>query len=152
MWRIILADAKTGDALHTHAPFDGEEILVVTSFHEEHGQFKPVTLTAQGTAVVTQPDPGGAIVITSFLISARKKNLSVVTLRFTDGANTENIFSAELTNDAVNMPVSFVPGWRGWEDARLEVVLTGADTTVNVTAGYTKIPGSKEFSEWDGLR
>ena len=75
-----------------------------------------------------------------------------MTVQFTDGVNTETVFSAELTNEAVNLSVPVAEGWRGWMDARLEVVLSGADTVVNVTSAYIKVTGAITFSEWDGLR
>lgn len=147
-----VAYGPNGQALLTQKPFNGEELLAFSSFHEQHGVFKAVSLAAEGTQIVSSPDPGGALVLTSFLVSAKKKTASVLILQVTDGVQTESIFEALLTNEAVNMPVPLVGGWRGWKDARLEVVLTGADTDVRVTAGYTKIREGEEYSAWDARR
>ena len=153
MLKVALGDFADGESLHTHNPFNGDKIFVVTSYHEEHGAFKATSVTTQAATpiIVTAPDIGGAIIITSMLISGRKKNLAVMTIDFTDGTNTEEVFQAELTNEAVNLAAQMV-GWRGWVNARLELTLTGADTPVTVTMGYTKIPKGEDFTVWDAKR
>ena len=153
MLKTALADILSGEGLHTHQPFDGDHLLVVSNYHEEHGAFKATSVTtqAQTPIIVTEPDNGGAIIITSMLISGRKKNLAVMTVDFTDGTNTEEVFQAELTNEAVNLAAQMV-GWKGWVGARLELTLTGADTPVTVTMGYTKIPKGDDFTTWNAKR
>lgn len=152
MIKVALADICDGAALHTAAPFNGERVLVVSNYHEVHGAFKATTILVQSTTIVAEPDLGAGIILTSFVISARKKNLAIVTLSMTDGVNTEEVFSAELTNEAVNMAATGLIGWRGWDNARMELTLSGADTNVHVTLGYTKVPHSVDYEAWDANR
>ena len=41
--------------------------------------------------------------------------------------------------------------WRGWKDARLEMVTTGTFAST-VSLGYIKVATSLPFAEWDALR
>lgn len=126
-------------------------VPVFTAEPQRHGVFKAVTSTAQTTTPIVTPADQGAIVITDLLITTNKKTAGVLTLRFTDDSNTINIavFPVDL---AVNQPMSFLGLVRGWQDARLEMVTTGATFDATVTAVYMKVPAGLPFAEWDALR
>lgn len=152
MLKVAIGDFVDGDGLYTNSPYNGERILATSSYHETNGVFKAVTRTTQGTTIITEPVLGAAVVITGILVTARKSNLAVITMQLTDDVQTETLFSAELANEAFNVPITIPYGWRGWVNARLELVLSVADATVNVTTTYTKIPTGEDYTTWDAKR
>jgi hypothetical protein len=137
---------------HSASPHDDNICQVVTGFFEAHGVFKHVQATVASTTEITAPNIGDAIIITSILMRARKRaGGGTVTLQFSDGVNTEVVFAADVTNDAVTL--SFAPpgGWRAWKDAAMQVV-TDQDFIVDITVGYAKVPTADEFAVWDAKR
>ncbi|MCK5013204.1 MAG: hypothetical protein KAS66_05250 [Candidatus Omnitrophica bacterium] len=146
-----LIDGLTGDALHTHDPYGHGSMLAVTNFHEAHGSFKATQSTSAQTITLTEPSVGGALAISSLLISARKSQGNSITIRFTDETNTEVVFAQLLTNLDVSVPIAITHGWRGWKDARLELTTTGTDQ-VNITVGYSKLERGVPFDAWDAMR
>ena len=143
-----------GEILH-HVPsqfLPEHRVRVTTTGPQRHGVFKSVTATTQTTTEITLPAAGGAIVITDLLITTNKQAGGIATLRFSDSVpNTVNIavFPVDL---AVNQSIAFVGLFRGWRDAKLELVTSGATFDATVTAGYMKVPDGLEFAEWDALR
>ncbi len=149
--RIALG-SKGKEPHHVASQFHPEEVVpVTTSGPQRHGVFKSVTSTAQTTTIIATPDAKGAIVITDLLITTNKQANGILILHFTDDTNTINIavFPVDL---AVNVPISFVGLFRGWRDARLEMVTSVATFDATVTAGYMKVPEGLAFGEWDALR
>ena len=137
---------------HEEALTEPNELIpIIASEPARHGVFKSVTATTQTTTPITAPLAGGAIVVTDLLITTNKQAGGIVTLRFTDGAQTVNlaVFPVDL---AVNQSIAFVGLFRGWADAALEMVTSGATFDATVTAGYMKTPAGLEFSVWDALR
>ena len=126
-------------------------VPVFTTGPQRHGVFKAVTSTTQTTTEIVAPLAGGSIVLTDLIISSNKAANGILTLRFTDGSNTINIavFPVDI---AIVMPIALVGLFRGWEDARLEMVTTVATFDATVTAGYMKAPDGLPFAEWDALR
>lgn len=154
MIKTALACLESGEPIHAMSmPVNGDEFhfLVTTTIAESHGAFKAATRTSAGTTIVTSPSNGGSIVLTDLLISADKVNGALVTVQFTDGVETIVIFNADVTDAPFNTAIAFKGQWRGWKNARLELVTTGV---VNSTAsvGYYKIKAGLDFSEWDALR
>jgi len=150
--KAFLVERKTGKSLHSASPHDDNACLVTTDYFEAHGTFKSTAFATAQTVDVSSPDLGGALVVTSILMRAAKKNAGTVTLQFDDGTNTEAIFGpALLTNAELTLAFSIPSGWKAWKDATLQVV-TNSDFIVSVTVGYAKIPVGEDFGSWDAAR
>ncbi len=133
-------------------PTGKEEVLIVESYLTAFSTFKAVAPTAQGTTVIATPRPGGSIVATDILLAVKKKNLAVVTLRFSDGTNSEVLYLADISNAELYLSHSFKGRAQGWKDARLELVIATADVDVNCSMFYMKLPTALDFADWDALR
>lgn len=151
MLRFVLADPDSGDAVNT-AVFGGRRILITADHQHAVGVFKAVTRETAGTTIIAQPVGGGSISLHDILISAEKKQSGELTLQFTDGSRTEVIFSPIVTDAPVNIGVPIKGQWRGWKDARVELVTAGATFKATVTLGYAKLSDGAEYSVWDARR
>jgi hypothetical protein len=150
---IVVTDGDVLKEAH-HVPsqfLPQHTVPVVTTGPQRHGVFRAVTSTTQTTTEIAAPLARGAIVVTDLLVTTNKKTAGVLTIRFSDGSNIINIgvFPVDL---AVNQSIAFVGLFRGWRDAALQMVTTGATFDATVTAGYMKVPGGLEFAVWDALR
>ena len=138
--------------LHASSPHDDKNVcLVTTNYFEAHGTFKSVAITSTEVNIVSQPNLGQGIIVDSMLLNARKHNGKDITIQMTDGVNTEVIFTADLTNQDLTLTHNVPHGWKGWENARLEVV-SGSTKQVSITLGYAKFPKALSYSAWDKLR
>jgi len=153
MWKFFLGD-KEGNPVNFE-PYklaDETKYAISTSTTPQiFGAFKTSSTSVAGTTTVASAPSGGSLVLTDLILSAEKKNGASVTLRITDGTNTETVVSANLTDSAVFFAHSFVGKWEGWQNARLEVVVVG-NAVVSVAVGYYKIQTGKAYSEWNALR
>lgn len=129
-----------------------EEILIVENYVAAFSTFKTVAPTAQGTTIIVTPRPSGSIMVTDILLSVKKKNTAVVTLQFSDGANDEVLYAADVTNGELYLTHTVKGRMQGWKDAKLELVIASADVDVNCTVVYMKLPTALEFADWDALR
>lgn len=160
MLKIAIADPIDKTGLHTEEmygrTFEAAEstsrMLIVASPLQAHGIFKAVVLTGAATTPIAMPLPGGSIIITDLIISAKKVASTTLTIRFSDGSNTEIILDPDTINQSTNFAWSPNGRIQGWEDAALEVVTTGANTDATVTAGYMKLEKSITYLEWDAFR
>ncbi len=156
--RTILIDALTGKALRTiTAGGSPEKVtgtgigLVTASVGFAFGTFKAATRTTAGTTTLTEPDPGGSIVVTWIAVSGEKQAGSSVEVRFTDGTNIVTIVLISQIDAPPNFPISFPSRVQGWQDAQIDMITSGAgDATISV--GYIKIPEGIPFAEWDSFR
>jgi len=139
--------------LHTET-VGGNTHLIVEEHARVNTQFKSTTFTSDGTITVVTPPPGTAIVFTDFLISAKKFSAGNVSIRFTDGTDTVDIFVQDATDAPVFLAFSPQGRWRGWKDAQIDVVVVGADTDPTVAIGYYFIRGEGvlSFADWDAER
>lgn len=144
---VALHTEKVGP--HTH--------LVVEDHSRVATQFKASTHSTATTSIVATPPPGQAIVLTDLLISSEKKQgggTGTITLQFEDGTNTVIIFVASVEDSPVNMGIPFAGRWRGWQDARFEMI-TSAATDSTVSIGYYFLSGKEQvlsFTDWDAQR
>jgi len=149
----ILDGEGEGKVLHT-APSQfhpDRQVLVTTSGPQRHGVWKVTNRTTAGTTIITEPESGGAIVVTDIIVSADRKPSSSTQLQFTDGTNTEIMALFDSSDRAVSVAIAIVGLLRGWKNARFE--LTTVDTVnATVSLGYMKVPDGLEFAEWDALR
>jgi len=127
------------------------DVLEVGTIPSLHGQFKTVSGTTAATTIVTSPTNGGAIVLTDLMFAGEKKNTGTMELRFTDGTNTITIYKAPLTDNAIAVAIPFTGHWRGWKNARLEVV-TVQDFIYTVACGYYHCKNGLTYSDWDSRR
>ena len=126
-------------------------VPVTTTGPKQHGVFRAVTSTTQTTTEIAAPLAGGSIVVTDLLITTNKAANGILTLRFSDGSNTINlaVFPVDI---AVNQNLALVGLFRGWVDADLQMVTSGANFDATITAGYMKAPDGLPFDEWDARR
>lgn len=128
-----------------------ERVLVTTTGPQHHGVFRAATRTTAGTTPIVTPDALGAIVLTDLIVSTDKQAGSTLTLHFTDGVQTIDI--AIFPVDAVvNLALGIVGLFRGWRDARFEMVTAGTNFDATVSVGYMKVPDGLAFASWDALR
>ena len=149
---IVVREGGYREPFHVNSQFlPARAVPVTTTDPQRHGVFRAVTSTTQTTTEIAAPLAGGAIVVTDLLITTNKAANGILTLRFSDGATNINlaVFPVDL---AVNQQLALVGLFRGWVDAGLEMVTSGANFDATVTAGYMKVPDGLPFTEWDALR
>jgi len=153
MLKSSLVSQTDGKELCTHEGYKDRRFLIAQSYASVNGSFKSASRSVAGTTTITAPDLNGSIVLTDLIVTSDRVNAATITLRFTDGANIVNIFVADVTDAPCNVATSLVGQWKGWKDARLEVVTVAAVTTT-VAVGYFKLPEeiSLDYSEWDAAR
>lgn len=152
MLKAILIDSATGKELY-NADQNGDKVLISQTHAQVEGTFRAKTLTAAGTVIVAEPDKGGCIVLTDFILTSDKTEGAVITVQFTCGTDTIPIMVADMSDAPVNLATSLAGKWDGWKDARLELVITGgANPTATLAAGYYKLKDSKLFDDWDAQR
>lgn len=152
MLKASLIDLATGKALYI-ARQNGNMVLISQTHAQVDGRFKAKTLEAAGTVIVAEPDKGGCIVLTDFILTSDKTEGSVITVQFTCGVHTIPIIVADMSDAPVNLALSLAGKWEGWWDARLELVITGGvNPTATLAAGYYKLSDSKLFDDWDEKR
>lgn len=152
MIKASLIDSATGKELYI-ASQNGNKIFISQTHAQVEGKFKAKTLTAAGTIIVTEPDKGGCIVLTDFILTSDKTEGAVITVQYTDGTETIPIMVADMSDAPVNLATSLSGKWESWRDARLELVITGGvNPTATLAAGYYKLSDSKLFNDWDAQR
>jgi len=153
MLKTRMVEAKTGRDLHTHDGWDGDPVLVTTTHGRYAGNFKSQILATAGTFDVVAPNGNDGVILTDVIISAEKKNAGLITLRFSDGVETETMLLSTLTDAPVNMAIAFQGHWQGWQAAAFQVV-TNLDFVGCVSVGYFKIDQSVTlpYDEWDERR
>ena len=147
----LLAAGGEQEFHHHPGPGEDEPVLIVMSPAEAHGHFKSATLTAANTAIVVQPKPGKSIWITDIIVSGEKQAASDITVQFTDGSDTEVIVVIDQVDSSPNLAMNLTAYFRGWKDARVEMVTSGAgDATV--TIGYIHSVDAPGYDEWAAKR
>ena len=149
--KTYLVNAQDGEHIKMIDTLLGKNIIT-TNDSAQLGTFKSVTSTSIATTTITEPEGNGSIVLTDLIINAKKSNADTVTIRFSDGTNIINIVVVDITI-ATNITMPFAGNWKGWKDAKLEVV-TSATAAVTVSVGYYKVPEpfTDTFAVWDTKR
>lgn len=124
---------------------------VIATIAEVHGNFKAVNTSVAGTTVITSPNVGGAVILTDIILSAERVNSGSVELRFTDDTETISIFKGIVTDSPIAVSISLNGRWRGWKDARLEVIVV-LNVETSVAVGYYKVKDGLPFEDWDARR
>jgi len=154
MLKTVLSGAEgtpVGIEHHNEAVHREHTHLLTMGMGDAHGLFKAVSGTTAATTTVTLPDIGGNIALLSLMLSAEKKNTGSIEVRFTDDTETITVFKGILTDAPIAFGGAIGTVWRGWKDARLEVV-TVQDFIYTVTAGYVKERDGLAYADWDSLR
>ena len=154
MLPAYLNDIKTGKRLHTtdgNIITSNEPQLVNTTVPLEHGVYKSTTRTTAGTTVISTPIPGGSIQVTGFVLSTAKGAGQTTTLQFNDGSNTEPFVIVDMDLALVSTAMFTGTRVRGWMDAWVEIITSGA-ADATVVLYYYKIPEGQAFAAWDAER
>ncbi len=139
-----------GKAFETFEAQEGV-VLVGRSHNSIAGHFKSSSRTSAGTTIIASPISSGFIVLTDLIVTTDKVNAATVVVQLTDGSNTVIISSSDVTDAPANYAIGFVGTWRGWKDARIELVTTG-NVAATVSVGYSKCRDGLDFDTWDGQR
>lgn len=152
MLKTSLVESGSGDELYI-ASCSNKKTLITQTHAQVAGVFKSKTLNAAGTIIVAEPVSEGCVVLTDLILTSDKTNGSTITVRFTDGTNTIPIVVADITDAPCNIATSFAGYWRGWRNARLELLIAGGvNPTATLAVGYFKLHHSMLYDEWDSLR
>lgn len=117
------------------------------------GVFNTASLTTTGTAIVAAPKPGGCLILTDLILNTDQTNTTVCKVRFNDGTRTQTIISGNLTNAPIQIAIPFSGQWRGWKNARLELVLTGgSNPRATLSAGYVQSDLAEDYDTWVARR
>ena len=148
---LVLED---GTLLHTEKV--GPHTHLVTEDHSRVAtQFRTVANTGAETQIAVTPPKGTAIVITDVILGAEKAASGSVTVQFTDGSDTVIVFKISTVQNPVSLHIPFAGRWRGWRDARIDVVTTGGNSDSDVSIGYyilAGVAGVLSFTDWDAQR
>ena len=148
--RLIAAGGET-EFHHFPGPHTNDPVFIIMTPAQAHAHFKTATRTTLGTTIIVQPKVGQAIWISDIIVSGEKQASSSITVQFTDGVNTEVIAIVDQVDAAPNLSMNLNSYFRGWIDARVEIVTAGAgDGTV--TIGYVHAAEALEFDQWDAER
>jgi len=141
---VLLHTEKVGP--HTH--------LVVEDHSRVATQFRSVANTGAETQIAVTPPSGTAIVITDVVLGAEKAASGSVTVQFTEGSDTVIVFKISTVQNPVSLHIPFAGRWRGWGDARIDVVTTGGNSDSDVSVGYYILRGAGvlSFADWDAQR
>ena len=139
-----------GQALHTEN-VGPHTHLVVEDHSRVATQFRHTANAGAETTVAVTPPVGTAIVITDIVLGAEKAASGSVTVQFVEGSDTVIVFKVSTVQNPVSLHVPFAGRWRGWKDARIDVVTTGGNDDSDVSIGYYIIRGEGvlSFSDWD---
>lgn len=153
MLKVQLTDAETNKKLETQKQF-GEPVLITQTHRAIFGTFKAVTNSGSQTQTIVAPPSNDGLVLTDLLISSDKTANSTVTVRFTDGTNTINIFVGDSSNAPITLGIAFQGHWAGWQGARLELLTDTVGQSATATVGYYKVDEKyvDTFTAWDAKR
>ena len=149
---VELQDGKS-NLLHTEKV--GPHTHLVTEDHSRVAtQFRTVANTGAETQIAVTPPKGTAIVITDVILGAEKAASGSVTVQFTDGSDTVIVFKISTVQNPVSLHIPFAGRWRGWQNARIDVVTAGGNSDSDVSIGYYIIRGEGvlSFTDWDAQR
>ena len=145
---------KAGTLLHTEKV--GPHTHAVTEDHARVAtQFRTTANTGAETQIAVTPPKGSAIVITDVILGGEKAASGSIAIQFTDGSDTVIVFKISTVQNPVSLHIPFAGRWRGWKDARIDVVTTGGNSDADVSIGYYIIRGTVgvlSFADWDALR
>lgn len=150
MIKTIATDSGTTKALLIQSTDEGP-IPIGGTLANLRGTFKSTSRTSAGTSIITSPALGKSIVLTDLIVGTDKVNGATITVQFTDGTDTIEIYSGNATDAPINVAIAFAGNWAGWKDARVEMVTTNA-LKATVAVGYYKLDTGQTYEVWDSFR
>ena len=154
MLKAYLIDLATGIIVHTEPTFHkGREsrMLGIVDEPSAHGQFVSATYNNE-TATLLSSVTNGSLLLTDLIVSSRKKVGGIVTVQFTDGANTVPIIDI-AADDPIQLSHNFKGRVLGWRNANIQVIVSEA-FNATVYVGYVRLsPGATlGFDAWSAQR
>ena len=131
----------------------GGDTPIYARYGELNGHFKTTIIAGATTQTIVSPFGDDAIGLTDIITSMEKKNLALVTLKFSGGGSTANIFRATLSDLPFNIGIPLAGRWEGWSGASIK--LTNSLALVgSISIGYYHIPKDKtlDYGEWNAMR
>ena len=153
MLKFFLAN-KDGKLLNVQVGLDDEQTLISEGIRTLAAHWKSSKITTATTTNLIEVAPNESILLTDLIVTLEKKVATATIIpRFSDGANTENLFTFEAATAAFQFSHAFQGGLRGWKDADFQVV-TNEATTVSVLVGYVHITpeATKPYDVWSAER
>ena len=126
-------------------------VLLTANPLSVHGTFKAVEITGAATHQLVIPNDEGSIILAGLTIAGDRINSGSIEVQWTDGVDSSIIFKPTTTDAPVNLSMQFSSRLQGWNNARIDIIVTGA-ISGSVMANYVKVPGGLPFAEWDALR
>ncbi len=151
---LVLRDALTKAALAVASTAWGK-VLCVQAPGKQFGVFKAQKFTGITTGTkMADPHGDGSVELTDLMVSFEKKTSAEVTIRFNDGSNTELIWFGDMQDAPISFGIAFNGNWQGWQNAYVEVVISGAGLDGSVAIGYIKRlkKDSLKYVEWNARR
>lgn len=142
----------TEEEFHWQAsPGRDAPVLITMSPAQAHGNFKSITHTSATTGIIVQPKPGLSIWVTDIIMTGTKDNTNTAKIQFADGTDTVIILDVALSTTPPNISTNLQTYFRGWKDARIELITSGTNSTT-VTVAYIHSTQDPSFSEWNTER
>jgi hypothetical protein len=87
------------------------------------------------------------------IVLSKKVVAATIVPRFSDGTNTEDLFTFDAATASFQFSHAFQGGLRGWKDADFQIV-TDQATTVGVLLGYVHIAVEQTiaYGTWNASR
>jgi len=145
---------KTGEPLCSEIGLRDYPTLITESVKILDAHWQSSAITTATTTTVVEAIPNESIMLTDLVVILSKKVVaSTIIVRFSDGTNTENLFTLDAASTSFQFSHAFQGGVRGWKEADLQVVTDGA-TTVSVVVGYIHIShkSTKTYLIWNANR
>ena len=146
---------QTQAGVELHSERVGPHIHLVVEDHSRVAtQFRHTANSGAETTTAVTPPSGTAIVITDIVLGGEKAASGSITVQFVEGSDVVIIFKVSTVQNPVSLHVPFAGRWRGWKDARIDVVTTGGNDDSDVSVGYYILRGENvlSFVDWDAQR
>jgi len=153
MLKTTLMAMKDGKELQNYEGVDGSVCLGVMTYAEANGHFNSEVSTANETTEMISVRSKDAFSLTDVIVQTDKANGGIVTLRITDGVETETLVSGSFNDAPISLALSVQGRMESWEGTWLELVTasTAGNHTVTCTVGYFRVPEAtaRTYQVWD---
>lgn len=118
------------------------------------GFFKAVTNSGIQTQTIVPCPSGTALYVTDTVLSASKTANALVTVRFFDGTNTENILVMDVNDKGNQMELHPAGRTLGWEQAAIQLLTDTGGQAATCTVWFARITGDLvlSYAKWNALR
>jgi len=153
MWKFFQSD-KNGIPISICNGLRDEPTLISESVKTVDTHWKSSAITTATTTTVVSVKPNESILLTDILIVLSKKVAgATVIVQFSDGTNTEVLFTLDATVDSFQFSHAFQGGLRGWKEANIQVI-TNQVTTISVLVVYIHVStkSTQKYTVWNAGR